>query len=102
MFEIHEYIQESENDMGDIKRSTASKIKEREERKKETVHVENETISKISDKATRKDKAISARVNGSTYINFKKICDARGISANACVNMLITDFVRENKKILEE
>lgn len=96
------YIQESENDMGDIKRSTASKIKEREERKKETVHVENETINKISDKGIGKDKAISARVNSTTYQNFKEISKARGLTANAALNMLITDFVRENKKILEE
>lgn len=89
--------------MGDIvKRSTASKIQEREQRRKETVSVENETIDKISDKPYGKDKAISARVNGATYYNFKEICRARGITSNACLNMLITDFVRENKKILED
>lgn len=88
--------------MGDMKRNTVSKIREREARKKETVHVENKTINKISDKAFGKDKAISARVNGTTYYNFKEICKARGITSNACINMLITDFVRENKKILED
>lgn len=94
--------------MGDMekkavkRKSLEEKAAEREARKQETVHTENETIDKMVKKSRSKDKAISARVNGSTYINFKKICDARGISSNACINMLITDFVRENKGVLEE
>ena len=90
--------------MGDIKKNnrTADKILEREQRKKETVHIENNTIDKISDQDAGKNKAISARVNGTTYQNFKAICKARGLTSNACINMLITDFVRENKKILED
>lgn len=94
--------------MGDIakkdikKKSLEEKAAEREARKLEIVHSENETIEKISKKAGGKDKAISARVNGTTYLNFKKICEARGLTSNACLNMLITDFVRENKKVLEQ
>lgn len=89
--------------MGEIKKkeSTADKIAARAARKQETVHTENETIGKISTNPKGKDKQISARVNGTTYSKFKKICDARGITSNACLNMLITDFVRENKDILE-
>lgn len=94
--------------MGDMekkavkRKSLEEKAAEREVRKQETVHTENETIDKMVKKSRSKDKAISARVNGSTYISFKKICEARGISSNACINMLITDFVRENKGVLEE
>ena len=96
--------------MGDIAKIKVTKEKsslekraaEREARKQETVHVENETISNLSKRTKSKDKAISARVNGTTYTNFKKICDARGITSNACLNMLITDFVRENRSLLEE
>ncbi len=89
--------------MGDmVKKPTKSleeKVAEREAREKNT---ENVTIENLMKKPRRKDKSISARVNGTTYMNFKKICEARGISSNACLNMLITDFVRENKSIIEQ
>ena len=90
--------------MGEIKKkgSTADRIAAREARKQETVHTENETIGRISNNPQSKDKPISARVNGTTYSKFKKICAARGLTPNACLNMLITDFVRENKDILED
>ena len=88
--------------MGDMRKSSlADKVVQREQRKEETVHMENQTIEKISSRPRCKDKAISARVNGTTYANFKKICEHRGITSNSCLNMLITDFVRENKNILE-
>lgn len=94
--------------MGDMekkavkKKTLEEKAAEREVRKQETVHTENETIENLAKKSKGKDKAISARVNGNTYYNFKKICEARGLSSNACLNMLITDFVRENKGVLED
>lgn len=94
--------------MGDMekkavkKKTLEEKAAEREVRKQETVHTENETIENLAKKSKGKDKAISARVNGTTYYNFKKICEARGLSSNACLNMLITDFVRENKGVLED
>ena len=96
--------------MGDLIKKTAvipeansleEKVMERELKRQESVHVENETIDKLAKKPGNKDKAISARVNGATYASFKKICRARGLTSNACLNMLITDFVRENKKVLE-
>lgn len=90
--------------MGDMtkKKSMLEKATAREERKHETVHSNNETIENLAKNAKGKDKPISARVNGTTYAKFKRICDARGITSNACLNMLITDFVRENKTILGE
>lgn len=90
--------------MGDLQRkiSTADKILARQTRQKETVHEENRTIEKVVPKTKSKDKAISARVNGTTYSKFRKICEARGLTSNACLNMLITDFVRENAGVIEE
>ena len=94
--------------MGDMakknvkRKSLEERALERDAKKQETVHNENETIAKLSEKRKGKDKAISARVNGATYTKFKRICEARGITSNACINMLITDFVRENKGVLEE
>lgn len=89
--------------MGDLvrKSNTADKIIARQVRRQETVHEENQTIDKVIPKHKSKDKAISARVNGNTYVKFKQICDARGLTANACLNMLITDFVRENGEMLQ-
>ena len=96
--------------MGDImkknivkteRKTLEEKATEREARKQETVHTENETINNIVKKPSGKDRPISARVNGTTYTNFKKICEARGITSNACINMLISDFVIANKHILE-
>lgn len=84
------------------KKTLEEKAAEREIRKQETVHNENETINNIAKKAGGKDKAISARVNGTTYANFKEICKRRGLTSNAALNMLISDFVLENKHILEQ
>ena len=61
-----------------------------------------EVLENIAKKSGGKDKPISARVNGTTYTNFKKICEARGLTSNAALNMLISDFVLENKHILEQ
>lgn len=94
--------------MGDMpkksieRKTLADKTAERELRKQESVRTENKTIDNFVKKSVGKDKAISARVNGTTYTNFKKICTARGLTSNACLNMLITDFVRENKGIIKE
>ena len=84
------------------RKSLEEKAAEREARKQETVHSENETIDNLAKKSNGKDKPISARVNGTTYTNFKKICEARGLTSNAALNMLISDFVLENKHILEQ
>ena len=90
--------------MGDLakKKNIADKIAEREQRKAETVHVENETIETIARKPRVKDKMISLRVNSSTYTRFKKICDAKGFTANSALNGLISDFIRDNKDYLED
>lgn len=63
-----------------MKISEEEKVAEREAKKQVTVHTEN----------------------GTTYTNFKKICEARGLTSSAAINMLISDFVLENKQILEQ
>lgn len=84
-----------------IGKSLEERAAEREARRQETVHIDNTTIKNMVKKPNGKDRAISARVNGTTYTNFKKICEARGITSNACLNMLITDYVRENKGVID-
>lgn len=89
--------------MGDMKKkSLEEKIVEREAAKQDSVHTANGTIDNLAKKPGGKDKPISARVNGTTYTNFKKICEARGLTSNAALNMLISDFVIANKNILEQ
>ena len=66
------------------------------------IFLKNLTVgSRVSYIVRVRQKAISARVYGNTYTQFKKICDAKGLTANACLNMLIADFVRENKTAIE-
>lgn len=89
--------------MGDLKRKSVNdKIAEREQRRRETVHTENSTIDRLaSKKVGGKDHAISARVNGEVWQNFRRICAQRGLSANACLSMLVADYVRENKNLID-
>lgn len=49
-----------------------------------------------------KDKQISAKVNTETYAAFSKINEAQGMSNNSVLNMLISQYVRANKDIIEE
>ena len=89
--------------MGDLKKKSVNeKIAEREQRRRDTVHSENTTIDRLAlKKANSKDHAISARVNGEVWQLFKQICSARGLTANSCLCMLVSDYVRENKSLLE-
>lgn len=58
-------------------------------------------IGKISKNPRSKDEPISARVIGTTYIKLKNKRSI-GITSNVFINMRITDFIRENKEIIEE
>lgn len=59
-------------------------------------------LNKISSNDGSKDKQISAKVNGNVYALFTKINKAQGISNNSALNMILTKYVRENKRILDE
>jgi len=85
--------------MGDIVKK--NRYDEKMERVKD-IKVENKTIDMIRDRSYEKDKAISARVNGVTYNNFKKISRKKGLTPNACINMLMSEFVQRNKEYLED
>ena len=82
--------------------TTADKIEAREKRKKETVHIENNTIENLSKRPVTKDKAISLRINGTNYLKLKKICSSRGFSVNSCINMLVSDFIKDNSNFLDD
>ncbi len=91
--------------MGDMQKkkiSTAEKIEARAQRKAETVNIDNTTIENLSKGATAKDKIVTLRTSSSIYVQFKKICQARGFSVNAALNMLVSDFIKDNKEYLDD
>lgn len=96
------YKTEGKNTMGSVEKKLRKTLEEKMAEREARSVIENRTIENLIGKPKVKDRAISARVNGNTYIKFKKICEARGLTANACLNMLITDFVRENKNLIEQ
>ena len=49
-----------------------------------------------------KDKQISAKVNSETYAAFTEINRALGMSNNSALNMIIADYVREKRYVLED
>lgn len=49
-----------------------------------------------------KDKQISAKVNSYNYTMFTAINRIIGLSNNSALNMIITNYVRENKYLLDE
>lgn len=55
----------------------------------------------VMNRSKEKDRQISAKVNSKTYDLFKRINAEEGISNNSSLNMLITNFVREKKYLLE-
>ena len=60
---------------------------------------EAETIAPYQrSKNPRRDKPVSARVNGDIFSRFKAICERKNMSANAGLNMLITEYVRINEE----
>jgi len=89
-------------DMAKKKPSTADKIAARAERKAATVTIENNTIENLSKTSNTKDKIVTLRTNNTIFAQFKKICQARGFSVIAALNMLVSDFIKDNKEYLED
>ena len=51
--------------------------------------------------APKKDKVITAKVYPKTWADFTAINKAQGMTNNSVVNMLISEYVRSKKEILE-
>lgn len=84
--------------MGDLREKAAERRK-----RTESVKRDNQTIEFFTREhgSGGKNKSISARVNSDTYQDFKTVCKGKGITPNACINMLISEFVHENKSYLD-
>lgn len=75
----------------------------KEEQEKDNSIVERKTpIDQIISKDGAKDKQISAKVNMKMYSAFTTINKRQGVSNNSALNMLIANYVRENRDILED
>lgn len=53
------------------------------------------------DGSKHKSKQISAKVYPTTWALFQKINELRGVSTNSQLNILISDYVRENLYLME-
>ena len=83
--------------MGDLKKkSTVEVAAEREERGMG----KNGTVKRISGGRNNKDKIISAKVYPETWARFTEINRAQGMTNNSVINMLISQYVRNNKGLL--
>ena len=59
-------------------------------------------VTKITSHDGAKDKPISAKVNSNMYALFTAINRESGLSNNSALNMLISEYVREKKYLLNE
>lgn len=59
-------------------------------------------VTQMTSKNTSKDKVISAKVSSSMYATFTAINKAQGLSNNSAINMIMSEYVRSKKYILNE
>lgn len=77
--------------MGNLER--INKFKEKEE----AISQEEKSVVKKIAKNDKQNKMISASVNVENYEEFTKINKAKGMSNNSALNMLIADYVNNNR-----
>ena len=75
--------------MGDL-------IKKNKFREKEETVIEDKSVVRKIAKAS-KNKMISASVNIENYEEFTKINKSKGMSNNSALNMLIADYINQNR-----
>lgn len=65
--------------------------------KEEAVVMEDKSVVKKIAAPEKKNKMISASVNVENYLEFTRINKAKGMSNNSALNMLIADYIANNK-----
>lgn len=81
-------------------KSLAEKIKERESEEAVSSLKKTPTVNKLSSEQNRTI-VVSMRVNEAMYSKFKKICKEQGLSYNSALNMILHEYVRNNRGYLE-
>ena len=87
--------------MGDFNKNVKTDIKEavaaREAKSSQNV----DTVKTIVGSNKIKDKVISAKVYPETWATFTAINKAQGMTNNSVINMLISEYIRNKKEIIE-
>ena len=89
--------------MGDFKKTTKTKIDMRDavEERESRARASTKTVKAFIEGSKIKDKMISAKVYPETWATFTAINKAQGMTNNSVINMLISQYIRENKEILQ-
>lgn len=88
--------------MGDFKKTNSAMQNAAVEREART-QGQSSTVKKLAGSDSKiKDKVVSAKVYPETWAEFTAINKARGMTNNSVLNMLVSDYVRKQKVILEQ
>ena len=88
--------------MGDFKKTHSAMQNAAAEREART-QGQSSTVKKLAGSDSKiKDKVVSAKVYPETWAEFTAINKARGMTNNSVLNMLVSDYVRKQKVILEQ
>lgn len=88
--------------MGDFKKTNSAMQNAAAEREART-QGQRSTVKKLAGSDSKiKDKVVSAKVYPETWAEFTAINKARGMTNNSVLNMLVSDYVRKQKVILEQ
>ena len=99
-----EQIEERAQKAPQKKKSLREQIEEREEKAAETAPSRKPIVTQIAgdERNDKRSKTLSLRVYNDIHDAFTKINRRRGMSTNSVLNMLITQYIRDNRDILEE
>ncbi len=87
--------------MGDFKKNTKNDIKAAVAAREAKSSQNTDTVKTIVGNNKIKDKVISAKVYPETWATFTAINKAQGMTNNSVINMLISEYIRNKKEILE-
>lgn len=69
--------------------------------KEQTESAASQLLKKLTDTKT-KDTQIALRINSNAYAQLKTIASKKGLRASAVITMLINDYLRDNKNLLDD
>ena len=87
--------------MGDFKRANKIDMKDAAAEREARAQKSTKTVKSLVGSNKIKDKVVSAKVYPETWAKFTAINRAQGMTHNSVINMLISQYIRDNKEILE-
>ena len=90
--------------MAEKKKSLKEQIEEREQKAAEAATPKKPVVTRIAgdERSDKRSKTLSLRVYDDIHDAFTKINRRRGMTTNSVLNMLITQYIRDNKDFLED